>query len=159
LKAPATTAGAFFVPGPGEGNRPLRTHEEKSVSSTLKEHPMKAAIIPADLSQPIRFEDVEDSLDQLQKAVGGDVELVGLRALSMNLYLNEEGKYEKLAVNSRATTLCHEYRAIRYDDYIAGDIILVGPFDDEGENTDLTAAQITWLTAADESLSLVKNGK
>lgn len=42
---------------------------------------MLAAIIPADVSQPIRFEEIETgSLQALQTLVGGDIQSVGLRA-------------------------------------------------------------------------------
>jgi hypothetical protein len=116
---------------------------------------VQVAIIPADISQPIRIEDVEVTLDQLQKAVGGDIQVVGLRELSMNMYLNEEGKFGKFAPNSRATTLGHEYRAIRQDDHIVGDVVLLGPFDEEGEDTGLSPEQIAWLTAADQNLGLL----
>lgn len=119
---------------------------------------MQSATIPADISQPIRFEDIEVTLEQLQKAVGGDIQLVGIRQLSMNLYLNEEGKFGKFATNSRATTLCHEYRAIRQDDHIVGDVVLLGPYDEDGKDTGLSPEQVAWLTAVDQSLGLAGRG-
>ncbi|MFC5099134.1 DUF3846 domain-containing protein [Amycolatopsis plumensis] len=70
-------------------------------------------------------------LGSLQHLVGGDVELVGLRSLDMNMYLNEEGKLMSLPRNHRATVLCQQSQAIRIDDYICGDAVIVGPFEEK----------------------------
>jgi hypothetical protein len=110
---------------------------------------MLAAIIPADTTQPIRFEEIEaEALQTLQTLVGGDVQLVVLRTLGMNMYVNENGKLEELPVNFRATFLCHEINAIFPHDYINGDAVFLGPVDeDEGEDTSLAADQIALLEA------------
>lgn len=110
---------------------------------------MLAAIIPADTTQPIRFEEVEaETLQSLQTLVGGDVQFVGLRALGMNMYVNENGKPERLPINFRATFLCHEVNAIFPHDYISGNAVFLGPIDDdEGLDTSLVANQIALLEA------------
>lgn len=106
---------------------------------------MKAAIIRADTTEPIRFEEITPDLKTLQSLAGGDVQLVGLRRYAMNMYLNENGKLESLPANSRATTLCHWAEAIRTDDFIYGDAIVLGPLDGEGEETGLRDVQVDWL--------------
>lgn len=106
---------------------------------------MQAAIIPADRTQPIRFEEITADLETLQALAGGDIQLVGLRAYAMNMYLNENGKLESLPANARATVLCHWSEAIRADDFICGDAIVLGPIDDEGEETGLRDVQVEWL--------------
>lgn len=106
---------------------------------------MQAAIIPADNAQPIRFEEITPELKTLQALARGDVQLVGLRRYAMNMYLNENGKLESLPANSRATTLCHWAEAIRADDFICGDAIVLGPIDGEGEETGLRDVQVEWL--------------
>lgn len=110
---------------------------------------MLAAIIPANISQPIRFEEIEaETLQTLQTLVGGDIQAVGLRAVGMNMYVNENGKPEGLPVNFRATFLCHEVNAIFPHDYISGDAVFLGPVDeDEGEDTSLLADQVALLEA------------
>lgn len=106
---------------------------------------MQAAIIPADPTKPIRFEDI-DPAEALHGLVGGDFQLVGLRPYSMNMYVNENGKLERLPFNLRATVLCNWAEAIRTDDYINGDAVVLGPInDDEGEDTGLADVQISWL--------------
>lgn len=74
------------------------------------------------------------SLEELQGAVGGYIEAVGLPDGS-TMFLNEEGKLNGLPVNEVATALAREM--IQKDDWIAGDVALVGPTDDEGESTSL----------------------
>lgn len=101
---------------------------------------MQAAIIPSDTAQPIRFEDIDPAAD-LHRLVDGDFQVVGLHGLSVNMYLNENGKLEGLGANPRATALCHRYGAIRTDDYIVGDAILLGPVDDGGDDTSLDSYQ------------------
>lgn len=113
---------------------------------------MQAAIIPADVAQPIRFEEI-DPVTALASLVGGDIELVGLRAYAMNLYINELGKHEGLSKNPRATVLCHWAEAISADDYIVGDAVVLGPIDsDKGEDTGLADVQQEWLAALDAQL-------
>lgn len=115
---------------------------------------MQVAIIPADNTQPIRFEDITSSLEALQGAVGGDVQVVGLREYSMNMYLNENGKLEGLPTNLRATVLCTWAESLRSDDYINGDAVVLGPVDEEeGVDTGLTEVQLDWLRGFDAEMS------
>lgn len=115
---------------------------------------MLAAIIPGDISQPIRFEDIK--AEALHDLVGGDIELRGIRPLSANMYLNENGKIEGLPLNFRATILCHTTRSISADDFIAGDAVLLGPIDDdEGADTGLSAEQVAFLEKLDKEFANV----
>jgi hypothetical protein len=114
---------------------------------------MQAAIIPADPNQPIRLEDIDPSKD-LHRLVGGNFQLVGLGPYSMNMYLNENGKLERLPANLRASVLCQWAEAIRSDDYIAGDAVVLGPIDDrKGEDTGLRAVQQDWMRRFDLEVS------
>lgn len=116
---------------------------------------MQVAIIPADISQPIRFEDLTAGLGPMQEAVGGDIQMVGLRAASLNMYINENGKMEGLPANHRATILSHWAEAIRHDDVIAGDVVLVGPTDDEeGADTSITAEHVAFLERFAQTIAL-----
>lgn len=111
---------------------------------------MKYAVIPAREDQPIRFEDVEEtSLELMQKEVGGLIENVRIpsreNAPGFGLYCNEEGKVDGLPPNHRATLICRLGRSIAPDDYIAGDAVVYGSVDSEGEITGLSGRQEAYL--------------
>jgi len=59
-------------------------------------------------------------------------------------YVNEEGKLEGLPRNERATALAHAHNAIYDDDWIAGNMLITGECDDEGEMMPLTTE---WINA------------
>ena len=61
-------------------------------------------------------------LEETQKYVDGDVEVVNLRNGTI-LIVNEEGKFTK-EPNRRATEIALEHKAIFPYDYIAGDVLL-----------------------------------
>lgn len=116
---------------------------------------MKVAVIPADKDLPIRVEEVpEINLDFLQKQVDGYIEVINILTggpedddpfpTEVSMYLNEEGKLQGLPYNARATFLASG--AIMPFDYIAGDVVLTGPVDDEGEDTGLTDEQVEMFT-------------
>ena len=108
---------------------------------------MKVVIIPADAELPIRVDEVEPriDLDFLQKQVDGYIEPIDftLEAKEVTMYVNEEGKLQGLPYNARATFLAAD--SIMDFDYVAGDVVIVGPVDDEGEDTSLTEAQVEAL--------------
>lgn len=84
-----------------------------------------------------------DSLEQLQAAVGGYIQMVPVGPYSM--YVNEEGKMIGLPVNVIATALWeHVYGA--GTDIIVGNAVFCGPVDDEGEDTTLDVAEFTEFT-------------
>lgn len=106
---------------------------------------MRAAIIPADPATPIRVEDIEDNYKALGAVVGGFIETVGAQAIAAAMYINEEGKMQGLARNDRATLVANVSSSIRSTDYIAGDAVLLGLYDDEGNDTDLPLASLALL--------------
>jgi hypothetical protein len=97
---------------------------------------MRAAIIPPE--GEIRVEDIDASLDGLQAIVGGDIESVALTGTDLTAYIHGEGKYEGLARNPRATAIAHLFPG----DFIAGTMIVLGPVDDEGNDTPLNPSDL-----------------
>lgn len=87
----------------------------------------------------LRFHDDKPSLEDLQAAVGGDVETFPAPNGGL-VYLNEEGKLDGLRRNTLATNWLHEF--LMDGDYIAGPIVVAGSLDERGEETALTATQI-----------------
>jgi hypothetical protein len=99
-------------------------------------------ILPANEHEPLRQADlgVADVQDY-QRIIDGYIEAVSLDAPSSTLYCNEEGKPASLPFNRRATMLLWAHQpALRFFDYIAGDALLVGPMDDQGDDTDVPDA-------------------
>jgi hypothetical protein len=82
------------------------------------------------------------SYDDMVACVGGYIEGVYLDGATA--YVNEEGKLQGLPKNEAATALAHAHNAIYGDDWIAGNMLIVGNCDDEGEMTSLTTE---WLNA------------
>jgi len=82
------------------------------------------------------------SYDKMVECVGGFIEAVYLNGAVG--YVNEEGKIFGLPNNVHATKLAHNHEAIYNDDYIAGNMLIVGNCDDEGEMMTLTTE---WINA------------
>lgn len=80
--------------------------------------------------------------DKMVSIVGGYIEAVYLDGATA--YVNEEGKLLGLPKNIWATNLAHAHHAVYADDYIAGNMLIVGNSDDEGEMTPLTNE---WINA------------
>jgi hypothetical protein len=92
--------------------------------------------IPVDEERPLYKVAIED-LSGMQAAVGGFIEVVDLGPLTASLIVNEEGKLMKLPINRRATLLFWLlFPSIRGRDVIAGDAIIVGHPDNQGNTTD-----------------------
>lgn len=107
---------------------------------------MKVAVIPADRDQPVRIDEVDSiDLDYLKQQVAGWIEALGIPDTEVNMYLNEEGKLVGLPANRRANRLAHRHRAVQVFDVIVGDVVIVGPVDDEGYDTGLSDEQVAWL--------------
>jgi hypothetical protein len=110
---------------------------------------MQVVVIPANGAK-VAYVDKLDAITYkfLSDKVGGMVEVVGLGPVNtaeMSMYLNEEGKIMRLAKNSRATSLAKRHGAISLMDYIAGDAVVVGAVDEDGEDTGLEQEQIDEL--------------
>lgn len=104
---------------------------------------MKVLIIPADRAENVRIEDVTIDLDYLQEKVGGSIEAVGHDGV--NFYLNEEGKITGLMPNYRATRYAKRHGMIAMLDTIVGNVVAVGPVDDEGYDTGLSGEQVAQI--------------
>lgn len=88
---------------------------------------MKFVVIPT--AGPARVEDAKpEDLSFFQNAVGGYIEVVVLPRGDALMVVNEEGKLTHLPINRRATLLYP-------GDIIVGDVVIVGPPDEEGEFT------------------------
>jgi len=79
----------------------------------------------------------EGELDALQLLVGGWIEYVPTDALTV--YCNEEGKIIPLPPNYRATNAFGS--ELQPGDILAGDVVVLGELDDEGDTTGLTDEQ------------------
>lgn len=106
---------------------------------------MHAAIIPADTSQPVEIKDFNPGVTAIQEVVGGYFQVLTLADLGVSMYMDEEGKFKHGAVlNSRATALAAAI--LREEDFIVGDVLLLGAPDEHGNDTDLPEA-VTKLLA------------
>lgn len=121
---------------------------------------MRALRIP--VADDVEVVDVDITLDWLQAQVGGLIEHVyvyevltdrGRRPVDACVWLNEEGKLERLPVNPRATDFCALAIGGWFRDVIVGDVVIVGPPGPEGEETPVQDAVVDivrdwgWLTA------------
>lgn len=82
----------------------------------------------------------EGSLKVLQDAVDGWVQAVDLTAKE-TMWMNEEGKLEGLPFNPIATSIWREIFK-GSPDYIAGNAVITGGVDDEGETLGLSDERI-----------------
>jgi len=96
-----------------------------------------AIVIPVDLSQPIRCQQIErHDVDAYRQIVGGNLQIVDLDRPPAAMYLNEEGKLNRMRVNHRATSLVWVHNsAFRGNDVIVGTALVVGPPDRHADDT------------------------
>ena len=92
-------------------------------------------VIVRDLPEPITY-------NEMVEVVHGYIEAVYFDGATA--FVNEEGKLQGLPKNMTATALAHAHNAIYGDDWIAGNMLIVGNSDDKGEMTTLTNE---WLNA------------
>ncbi len=86
--------------------------------------------------------DVDTDLHGLQEIVGGYIEAVGLTCpMPATAYINEEGKIDGLPPNPVASSITH----LMPGDFIAGPMVILGPPDNEGEDTPLPTELLDWL--------------
>lgn len=77
--------------------------------------------------------------DDLNKGVGGYIEGIYLGDTGQFAYLNEDGIALGLPFNEVATNLCYKHNTgLIPGDFIKGNMIIVGPADDEGNETDVS---------------------
>ncbi|MFC4372246.1 DUF3846 domain-containing protein [Citricoccus nitrophenolicus] len=97
-------------------------------------NPITAIVIPAD-SAVAAYATTTNGLDDFQRLTGGDIEPV--TGPGWTAYLDEEGKVKGRAANDRADHFMHWVSpcGLAAWDTIVGDVVLVGPVDDEGDDT------------------------
>ena len=97
----------------------------------------KALLINEDgTTQKIDYTDYKE----LQKFVGGWIEGIHIGKNGF-AYIDEEGKLKKKPINPLATKIWHESlrkNNLTTNDFIVGKMILTGPADDDGNDTDIT---------------------
>lgn len=96
-----------------------------------------AIVIPVDPAQPVRQQQLDNrDVDTYRAIVGGPLEVATLDRPPASMYLNEEGKYDGLHVNERATALMSVHNsAFRGRDVIVGTAFVVGVPDSSGNDT------------------------
>lgn len=108
-----------------------------------------AVVIPADGAGAAYHLEVPSDgaamLAVLQKVVGGFIEYVPTEA-PITVFCNEEGKIDGLPTNYRATHLFGGL--LQAGDIIAGNVIILGPVDDEGVEMSLEEEEVEALLAA-----------
>lgn len=77
----------------------------------------------------------QPTYDDLVAIVGGWLEGVPIEGVTA--YVNEEGKLMGLSRNPVASQIAHADGAIYPNDWIAGNMIVMGPLDDDGDSTSL----------------------
>ena len=95
----------------------------------------KALIIPANPSQPARFEPIGTDLETLQHLVCGNIEAVS--GTDWHFYLNEDGKILGLEPNTRAGAMVLHLTGDLTDVY-CGDVVFLGETPD-GDEADVPA--------------------
>lgn len=93
--------------------------------------------IVARVGEQPRVEEIIPDLATMQGLVDGYIETVPLIGdLYGVMVINEEGKLQNLPFNEQATLLANIFT----DDVIVGTAVIVGPYDDDGEFTDVQQA-------------------
>ena len=82
------------------------------------------------------------TLKEMQNFVGGYVECIGIERPFM-MWLNEEGKLEGQKLNEVASELAFSH--ISVSDYIAGNVVITGGADMDGETLPLSYDDISFL--------------
>lgn len=101
---------------------------------------MRGVIIRTDGTASV--EDIDTSLAGLQAIVGGYIEAVGLKCPHpATAYINEEGKLEGLMPNAAASQIAH----LMPEDFIVGQMVVLGAPDDEGNDTAVSDEVLGWL--------------
>lgn len=67
----------------------------------------------------------------------------------MTMYVNEAHRVEEMPRNNRATVLANWAEAVRPDDILGGDVVLVGPMDTDGNDLPIVDTHKWWLIRFD----------
>jgi hypothetical protein len=96
-----------------------------------------ALLVPADSDKPIERVTINEP-DDLKRLVGGYFQVLSPPdEPDITCWFNEEGKIEQLPRNERATALLEPGRWLQPGDYVAGDAVLTGEPDREGNTQGL----------------------
>ncbi|WP_189159270.1 DUF3846 domain-containing protein [Lentzea pudingi] len=108
---------------------------------------VQAIVVPADLSEPIRLEQLDKhDAGAFRRIVGGRLEAVQLTDPAAGVYFNDEGKLQELPINHRLTMLLWMHNKLfRGEDVIMGSGLIVGPPDPEGDDQDAPAELVELL--------------
>lgn len=110
---------------------------------------VKGIYVPADDSEALEIRELE-KLEDYQAAVGGWIEAVDVPSLGVTIYVNEEGLVRRLPFNPRASFLWWYHVPGAHQAMLVGDVIIVGPPDDNGDGTDVPEKVVGLLTVARE---------
>lgn len=106
---------------------------------------MRALIIPADLEQPTRVEDLTGGLAELQELVGGYVRPLSLPESGASMYVDEEAGFKRnIPENPRAAAIL-DFIGVRTS--ILGDVVILGAPDKDGNDTDLSETAVGMFQA------------
>jgi hypothetical protein len=113
-------------------------------------HPVVAIVIPVDLTEPLRLEQIDPTdLNAYRRLVGeANIEVVNLEQPDASMYMDEEGKLKELEVNQRATAVAwtHQSALRNRRDPIVGPAFIVGAVDRRGNDKTTPPELIRLLT-------------
>lgn len=122
---------------PERAEAKFRSVYSKQIANYERPNDMfQAVLIPVEGDLTVR--EVEGYKD-LQSLVDGNIQMIELNK-QMTAYINEEGKIFDLPFNARATHLCRENQAIFESDHIVGPMVVLGPIQDDGDDSSLDPA-------------------
>jgi hypothetical protein len=100
---------------------------------------MKAVVIRVDGE----IEEIDGTYENIREAIGGYLEIAPTPGAPFVMFCNEHGKLDGLPFNFIADQLANRYRT--WEDPLMGDVVLVGPPDREGENTEYSVDDLLEL--------------
>lgn len=99
---------------------------------------------PLDERRPVSVQHFNDLIDY-QSAVGGYIEAIAVGEAGMGFFVNEEARLIGLGINRRATLFWWLHLPPELPrDFLSGDVVLIGPTDQDGEAEDVP----DWVTSA-----------
>lgn len=90
------------------------------MATIIKSNGQKTSVTPHNSERGFR-------LDEMQKVVGGYIEIVNIPTAAKQhriMVINENGKLERMPVNRRATKMFRDNRNYPCPDYIVGDVLI-----------------------------------
>jgi hypothetical protein len=83
-------------------------------------------------------DEIDGGYESLSNAVDGWLEIAPTPGSPFVMFCDEEGKIKRKPFNPRANLIADRYR--NWNDPLVGDVVLVGPTDRNGDNTEFTLA-------------------